>query len=87
MGSIVSAPKVPASQPVIQYVSAPVSAASAAVDSGNSAQSSDVPQNESEAREQNLLRRSRGRLGTILTGFRGVLAPSSISAKKTLLGE
>ena len=42
-----------------------------------------------EARTENLLRRSRGRLGTILTGFRGFLDSSKdkSSERKTLLGE
>lgn len=43
-----------------------------------------------ETRQQNLLRRSRGTLGTILTGFRGFLNPSdetATSGRKTLLGE
>ena len=45
---------------------------------------------ESEARKQSLLRRSRGRSGTILTGLRGFLTPAnqaSDRARKTLLGE
>lgn len=45
---------------------------------------------ESEARTENLLRRSRGRFGTILTGFRGFLNTSDSaqsSGRKTLLGE
>lgn len=43
-----------------------------------------------ETRQQNLLRRSRGTLGTILTGFRGFLNPSdetTSGGRKTLLGE
>lgn len=40
------------------------------------------------AAEQNLLRRSTGRAGTVLTGWRGVLAPGVLApARKTLLGE
>lgn len=40
------------------------------------------------AAEQNLLRRSTGRAGTVLTGWRGVLAPGALApARKTLLGE
>lgn len=39
-------------------------------------------------REKSLLSRSRSRLGTILTGFRGILTPSETqSQRKTLLGE
>ncbi|MFY8095566.1 MAG: hypothetical protein ACOVN0_18965 [Niveispirillum sp.] len=40
------------------------------------------------AAEQNLLRRATGRAGTVLTGWRGVLAPGALTpARKTLLGE
>lgn len=39
-------------------------------------------------REQNLLRRGRGTLGTVLSGFRGLLATSDQSnQRKSLLGE
>lgn len=42
----------------------------------------------STAAEQSLLRRSTGRAGTVLTGWRGVLAPGALApARKTLLGE
>ena len=45
----------------------------------------------SESREQSLLSRSRGRLGTVLTSFRGFLNDSSDelgdTPRKTLLGE
>ena len=45
---------------------------------------------QAEARRQSLLRRSRGRLGTIISGFSGVLSPQDndqSSGRKTLLGE
>ncbi len=42
----------------------------------------------SEIRTQNLLQRDRGRLGTITTSLRGLLAPAVPQGqKKTLLGE
>ena len=42
----------------------------------------------SKARAENLLRRSRGRFGTVITGFNGVLeAADTRSKRKTLLGE
>lgn len=50
-------------------------------------------QEEREQRESNLLRRARGRLGTILTGFRGILNDGAAvesannNTRKTLLGE
>ncbi len=40
-----------------------------------------------ENRRQSLLRRSRGRFGTVLTSFRGLLSPSGSGERKTLLGE
>lgn len=45
---------------------------------------------EAAGRRESLLRRSRGRFGTILTGFRGFLdssESSKSSGRKTLLGE
>ncbi len=41
-----------------------------------------------QERAENVLKRSRSRLGTILTGFRGVLSQNDLIApRKTLLGE
>ncbi len=41
-----------------------------------------------ELRAENVLKRSRSRLGTVLTGFRGVLSQNDlVSPRKTLLGE
>ena len=44
-----------------------------------------------EVREDNLLRRSRGRLSTVLTGFKGILSDTANTAtssqRKSLLGE
>lgn len=39
------------------------------------------------AREDNLLRRARGRMGTVLTGLSGLLSQAAPVARKTLLGE
>lgn len=41
----------------------------------------------SAARSEGLLNRNRGVLGTVLTGFRGLLNQSTTAARKTLLGE
>lgn len=39
-------------------------------------------------RAENVLKRSRSRLGTVLTGFKGVLSQNEmVSPRKTLLGE
>lgn len=41
-----------------------------------------------QQREKSLLGRNRSRLGTILTGFRGLLSPvETDNTRKTLLGE
>lgn len=40
-----------------------------------------------ESRTESLLRRSRGQLGTVLTGFKGFLDTVQTTARKTLLGE
>ena len=83
MGGLVSKPKAPRTQTIIQTVPAtPTIETNEAVDQ----KSADILS--SETRQENLLRRNRGRFGTILTGFRGVLdADSSQQKRKTLLGE
>ncbi len=90
MGSLTGSPKsVPLSQPqtVIRYVSRPTTTADI-----TSSESSDTDSSTAGiARGDSLLRRSRGRFGTVLTGFRGFLssksdAPSD-NGRKTLLGE
>ena len=41
-----------------------------------------------QQRAENVLKRSRSRLGTVLTGFKGVLSQGDlVSPRKTLLGE
>ena len=82
MASINSRPKSPAVQPAITYVS-PVPVVE-----------SDPVKTEDElaedSRTESLLRRSRGRFGTILTGFRGFLEATDNNkenSRKTLLGE
>ncbi len=82
MGSLSSSAKAP-SQPQVIYTPAPqapkIQEAPAAQDSENSA---------SEVREKTLLRRARGRLGTIATGLSGFLSDNERgTARKTLLGE
>jgi hypothetical protein len=86
MGSITQAPKAPAaaSPQVIYYTPSTPYTADPATPTDNGS----TPQQQSETRAQNLLRRDRGRLGTILTGFRGILGLSNDTpSRKTLLGE
>lgn len=101
MGSLTSSPKIPSYQapaPQIVYVPQPVAptpspaSVSAPLPSDVSVSDSAEPsieETQSAAREDNLLRRQRGRFGTITTGFRGILSQtnSAAPARKTLLGE
>lgn len=84
MGDISDRPKAPKQQVVYvpQYVYPTPSTGGT-----NNNDPDDTPTPEQQ-REKNLLSRSRSRLGTILTGFRGILAPAeNTSQRKTLLGE
>jgi len=76
MGKLVKSPKAP-SLPVQQVV-----AAAEPVPTGP------TEEEKAAARAEEILRRSRSRLGTVLTGFQGVLQQGEIMApRKTLLGE
>ena len=91
MGSLASRPKVPDVQPV-QYVYVPTSTytAPAATSDSSSGITTPAPTEEevkATARTNNLLDRRRGRLGTVLTSFRGLLNDTVSGARKTLLGE
>lgn len=87
MGNITDRPKAPA--PQVIYVPQPVyqdSAGTHGTASGND--NNGATPSVAEQREKSLLARNRSRLGTIMTGFRGLLAPLSQDAqRKTLLGE
>ena len=91
MGDIKGRPKAPSTQVVYvpQYVyETPSSSGSGS--SGTDGGNTGTPETPTPAqqREKNLLSRTRSRIGTILTGFRGILAPSDTSAqRKILLGE
>lgn len=81
MGNVTDRPKAPS--PQIIYVPQPVY--QTAPDTQTPTDTTPTP---AQQREKNLLSRNRSRLGTILTGFRGILAPlESDSKRKTLLGE
>lgn len=87
MGDITGRPKSPAPQIVYvpQYVSTPTPQNTN--DSGKDSGEDLTPEKQ---REKNLLSRGRSRLGTIFTGFRGILSPSETqngTPRKTLLGE
>jgi hypothetical protein len=93
MGRLVSPPKPKSSPQRVVYV-----AESSPPSPGQSVSPSPadtIPAEPDKTEEQvsiekaeNLLRRNRSRLGTVLTSFRGILGQNSISApRKTLLGE
>ena len=80
MGSLGSGPSAPPPQPPVVYVapSAPSTPSTPSESSPDAA----------EQRRDNLLRRGRGRFGTVLTSFRGLLGLADNSGqRKTLLGE
>ncbi|AUN31814.1 hypothetical protein C0V82_11320 [Niveispirillum cyanobacteriorum] len=85
MARLVSTPKpraVAVAAPATPAVTAPTATTPAAV--ATPANTATGP----TAGEQSLLRRATGRAGTVLTGWRGVLAPGALApARKTLLGE
>ena len=87
MGDITDRPKAPKQQVVYvpQYVYTPATPSTGGATNNNETDEAATPE---QQREKNLLSRTRSRLGTVLTGFRGILAPSETqSARKTLLGE
>lgn len=96
MGSLSSRPKVPANTaPQVVFVPSSTNTGTVASsvssqstgDTGSAAEGNDAG-NSAESRTESLLRRNRGRLGTVLTGLSGVLNPvRSEGQKKTLLGE
>jgi hypothetical protein len=84
MGNITDKPKAPSPQVIYvpQTVYEPVSG-----NSGSNDNSGGIP-SAAEMREKSLLSRSRSKIGTIMTGFRGLLTPLTGDAqRKTLLGE
>lgn len=83
MGNVKNAPKAPS--PQIVYVQQPVYNTAAPTEGGTT--TTDTSEAVAQQRQQSLLSRSRSRLGTILTGFRGVLSPVGEDQRKTLLGE
>jgi len=97
MGSITSKPSAPAAQQpvVISYnypapVAAPVTSAPVTPTTPTPANDTGGGTSEEakgEARAAGLLDRRRGVLGTVLTGFRGLLNQGVNTARKTLLGE
>jgi hypothetical protein len=87
MGSLTSRPKVPA---LSTAATTTVIATPQINQSGNTdGESTDLsPEQILQNRAENILRRSRSSLGTVLTSFRGILSEnSSAPQRKSLLGE
>lgn len=87
MGSLTSRPELPqVQQPVIISGPSPSVFAPPPTSAGAAPEPADE-QATQKAREESLLQRSRGRIGTVLTGFNGILSQTVTPARKTLLGE
>ena len=91
MGKILSGPKAPPVQTIINNpapaTSVSTSTASTTTDTSTENEDSQIS---TELRTESLLRRSRGRLGTVTSSFRGFLdsvGNTAETARKTLLGE
>lgn len=92
MGSLTSKPKV--KQPKVVYVPPPATPVTnpATTSTPTTPTNTQTPpptgENTGAGRAASLLLRDRGRFGTVLTGFRGLLAASNDARpRKTLLGE
>lgn len=88
MGSLSSRPKVKSS-PQVVYVPAPAAPAAAAPSTPPPAITpGPQPADDAQDRAEGLLLRDRGRFGTVLTGFRGLLSlADNLQPRKNLLGE
>jgi len=86
MAGLTKRPKIP-KQPtqIVKYVSASSSDVTNTQESASDTSSTE--DTSKDVREESLLRRSRGRLGTIFTGFRGLLGEAKDTPRKSLLGE
>ena len=84
MGSISKKQKAP----TIQYITNPVQTVVAEPTPIAASEPQNLDVSTSEARAESLLRRSRGRFGTIATSFRGFFnKTNNDQPRKTLLGE
>jgi hypothetical protein len=86
MGSLTSRPKAPAPSAVATTVTATPQINQSG--STNEEPADLSPEQIVKNRAENILRRSRSSLGTVLTSFRGILSEnSSAPQRKSLLGE
>ena len=83
-----TAPAAEASSQPATTTQTDTASSSAAADNAASSDGTSNTEAQRLAREDSLLQRSRGRLGTVLTGFTGLLSQTvGQAARKTLLGE
>lgn len=84
MGGLTGSPKAPKSTTKVVYMPSPATvAADAAAESAAETEKEILAE-----RANNVLQRSRSRLGTVISGFRGVLSQNDLTVqRKTLLGE
>ena len=94
MGSLASRPRAPQVQPVAVQQAAPPSAPEPAGATTAAEPAPSDAQIASQVRSDDLLRRRRGRAGTVLTGFRGLspaiddsIIDASRAGRNSLLGE
>ena len=92
MGRLIS-PSKPSAPQVVYYAPAPdptpaPSTPTSSTGGSGSEEPAQTPEQVATEKAENLLRRNRSRLGTVLTSFRGILSQNDLSsARKTLLGE
>jgi hypothetical protein len=88
MGRLISPSKPKASAPQIVYYTPSPVATPAPSGSTSTVDQEKTQEQIATEKAENLLRRNRSRLGTVLTSFRGVLSQNDLaSSRKTLLGE
>lgn len=90
MGRLIS-PSRPSTPQVVYYAPQPdpvTTPTPSSPTSGGTDEPEKTPEQVETEKAENLLRRNRSRLGTVLTSFRGILSQNDLSsARKTLLGE
>jgi len=85
MGSLSSSAKAP--QQAAQIVVAQPITTSVSTETPTTQSTEDSAATSAQAREETLLRRNRGRFGTVATSLQGFLSQQVNSGRKTLLGE
>ena len=89
MGRLISPSKPKAVAPqVVYYAPQPTTTPTTPTPTSAGEEPDKTPEQVETEKAENLLKRNRSRLGTVLTSFRGILSQNDLSAsRKTLLGE